>query len=116
MNVDERPLLVVLWVLHHPTWVLLRGWFPLIAWAHIYTGSAFSVFPIPNATVVPFAWSGPVILIAATAIFRQVSGAHLDRDVNLGSAVEGDGGRRRRRWAASMSLSGSPLRAMQNIA
>lgn len=67
------------WVRHHPSWVLLRGWFLLIAWAHTYTGSAFSVFPIPNATVLPFEWSfgllqppmpllGLAIFLAATAI------------------------------------------------
>ncbi len=64
-----------LWARHHPIWVLLCGWFLLIAWAHIYTGSAFSVFPIPNATAVPFEWSGLAILLAATAISWAVAGA-----------------------------------------
>ena len=63
------------WARHHPSWVLLRGWFLLIAWAHIYTGSAFSVFPIPNATAVPYEWSGLAILLAATAISWAVAGA-----------------------------------------
>ena len=74
-----------IWVRHHPSWVLLRGWFLLAAWAHIYTGSAFSVFPIPNATVLPFEWSfgllqypmpllGLAFLVAATAISWAIAG------------------------------------------
>ncbi|HUP14449.1 MAG TPA: hypothetical protein VM848_00080 [Acidimicrobiia bacterium] len=52
-------------------------YFPLllISWAHVYTGSAFSVFPIPKATAVPFEWSGLAILLAATAISWAVAGA-----------------------------------------
>lgn len=61
---------------HHPSWVLFRGWFLLIACSHIYTGSAFSVFPIPNATVIPFEWtSGLAILLVATAISWAVARA-----------------------------------------
>ena len=63
-----------LWARHHPSWVLLRGWFLLIAWSHIYTGLAFSVFPIPNATAMPFAWSGSLILFATTAISWAIAG------------------------------------------